>query len=167
MFFLSGIESQPGTCETLLQTLCQSWPNYRLRGQMNDSEWLDGLSTHLAQLAESRIHYVRTWLDKNLEKFQDGKSQATAQTSITALHRLFDATVLDLKGNVELCKQQCSSCQLPCLLSRRHEDKSHNCLTSHKCPQQCEFGEDHPEELKICGYPCVHSYSPNSNSTYL
>lgn len=136
-----------------MKELCLSWDGYSLRSTTSEEEWIQGLSTYLTHIVDTRVEHVRLWISQNLEGFQK-----TPHASITALHRTIDATVIDIKANVELCKQPCNSCQLLCILNRRHDGRPHNCMTSHKCMRGCEFTDEHPDDLKQCGYPWVQFF---------
>ena len=139
-------ENAPGELDAYLKALCESWTGYDSRLKRIEADWLQDLSSYLTHLVDTRVNHVKAWISKNLEGFQQ-----TSHANITFLSRMLDATVIDIRANTELCKQQCSSCHLSCLLNRRHSGSDHNCLTSHKCIYHCEFMEEH-EGYKICGY---------------
>jgi hypothetical protein len=147
LFYFSSSESTPGDRDAYLIQLCQAWEGYRFRSVSNEAEWVNDLSVYLTHLVDIRVNHVQLWISKNLESFQQ-----TAHANITILLRAFDTAVIDIKSNTELCRHQCASCNLFCLLNRRHESRGHDCLTSHKCSHHCDFSEEHPEDDKLCGY---------------
>lgn len=106
-----------------------------------DSEWLEELASHLSRLIDLRVKHVQLWLDSNLRKFRGGHA------SIDDLRRRFDGLVIEMRANVQLCRAQCASCNLPCISSRLH-DGDHSCKTSHNCTHPCEFCRD---STKSCG----------------
>ncbi|PPQ72320.1 hypothetical protein CVT26_007277 [Gymnopilus dilepis] len=150
-FFLSTLDSEVDDRDGHLLELCQSWPGYQSRQAGNDDIWIEELSTYISDLLNRRIEHVNLWVSKNLANFQTG-----SQASIATLNRSLAAAIIDIRTNVEICKQQCSSCQLHCTLSRRHGNKPHDCNSSHKCIRDCEFTEEHPASPKLCGYPAGH-----------
>ncbi|KAF8967726.1 hypothetical protein BDZ97DRAFT_507114 [Flammula alnicola] len=154
-FFLSVNESQPGERDARLKTLCESWDGYQSRHEKDENTWINELSTYLTHLVDTRIEHVTIWISTNLDNF--AVKNTTQASTVTALYRVLDTTVIDIKANVELCKQQCGSCQLLCLLSRGHDAKAHSCFTSHKCAHQCEFSDEHRQSFKLCGFPAGHS----------
>ncbi|KAF9525383.1 hypothetical protein CPB83DRAFT_772200, partial [Crepidotus variabilis] len=152
--YLSDSDSENALMErdNCLVAVCQRWDNYHLRASMNEKEWVQGLSEYIGLVVDARVRHVQAWISKNLEGFDK-----TQHASITALERSLDANVINVKANTELCKQQCGSCQLLCLLNRRHDNRDHNCLTSHKCDHACEFTDGHLDVIKPCSYPAGHA----------
>jgi hypothetical protein len=130
-----------------LATLQQSWDQFDARHKMSEDEWIAGLSQFLLDRAEMRIEYVFHWIKSNLARFKSNHA------NMDLLRRDFDSGAVDLRSNVEICRMQCASCNLRCLLGRRHgTDTPHDCQTSHNCPHPCDFREEHGEPEK-CGYP--------------
>lgn len=150
-FFLSTSEATYEERKTIMSTLQKSWDQFDARHQASDVEWTAGLAQFLLDRAESRIEYVFNWIKSNLSRFTSNHA------NMDLLRRDFDSGAVDLRSNVEICRMQCASCNLLCLLSRRHEtDEPHDCQTKHDCPHPCDFGEEHTE-LAQCGYPGGHS----------
>lgn len=106
-----------------------------------DSEWVGKFTSHLNKLIDLRVNHVRLWLDSNLRRFQGG------QASIEDLRRRFDVLVVVMRANVQLCRAQCASCNLPCIRSRLHGG-DHSCETSHTCTRPCQYCE---YDTKSCG----------------
>ncbi|KAI9431852.1 hypothetical protein H4582DRAFT_2084306 [Lactarius indigo] len=72
-FAISGREQiSPMDVEKHLSVLLESWNQSFPRQFTPDSEWIEGFVLHLHGLIDSRVNYVRLWLDSNLERFQDG-----------------------------------------------------------------------------------------------
>jgi hypothetical protein len=114
---------------------------------MSEAEWIAGLSQFLLDRAETRIQYVFHWIGSNLARFKSNHA------NMDLLRRDFDIGAVDLRSTVEICRMQCASCQLQCLLGRRHgSDTPHDCQTSHTCPHPCDFRDEHLEPEQ-CGYP--------------
>ncbi|KAF9531678.1 hypothetical protein CPB83DRAFT_848544 [Crepidotus variabilis] len=153
---LTEVDSAEADSSACLTTLCEAWEQYRHRFLMNEREWTQGLSEFLGGVIDKRVKHVQIWIAQNLEGFERAQ-----HASITALERTFDGMVINIKANTEICKQQCSSCQLLCLQHRRHDDRDvqHHCLTNHRCSHACELGDDssHQDEIKLCGYIAGHS----------
>jgi hypothetical protein len=114
-----------------------------------DSKPAAELATHLSKLIDLRVNHVRLWLDLNLRRFQRGHA------AIEDLRRKFDSLVIELKDNVQLCRAQCASCHLLCILSRLHGG-DHSCQTSHKCIYTCRFCID---STNFCGLAWVLCFS--------
>ncbi|KAJ7195854.1 hypothetical protein C8J57DRAFT_534894 [Mycena rebaudengoi] len=151
-FFLSSTETPPTRREEMLVTLQNSWTEFGNRPYKPDTEWAAGLSAYLDGLAELRIQHVYEWISSNLSRF------TSSHANIDMLRRVFETTIVDLRANVEICGTQCASCQLKCLLSRRHDSITpHTCRTSHQCPHICDFGDEHPTVEKSCGLPGGHA----------
>lgn len=152
LFFLSNpSHGSPQTSrERSLAALRNTFSHIDLRQEKTDIEWTSELSSYLDRLADMRIDHVREWITSNLSRFKAGHA------NIDALRRMFDGAIVELKSNVQLCKMQCASCHLLCLRSRFHDPgEPHDCQTSHQCKQFCDFGDEHENEAKLCGYPCV------------
>jgi hypothetical protein len=106
-----------------------------------DSEWVGELASHISKLIDLRVNHVQLWLDSNLRRFQDGHA------SIEDLRRRFDGMVIEMRANVQLCRAQCTLCNLPCIRSELHNG-AHGCETSHKCTHPCAFCSN---SRKSCG----------------
>ncbi|KAF7356382.1 VWFA domain-containing protein [Mycena venus] len=150
-FFLSTSSATPEERQNIMATLQKSWDQFGARHQMSEAEWIAGLSLFLLERAEMRIKYVFHWIGSNLARFKSNHA------NMDLLRRDFDSGAVDLRSNVEICRMQCASCDLLCLLGRRHDtDAPHDCQTSHKCPHPCDFGDEHAEP-ENCGYPSGHT----------
>ncbi|KAF8216790.1 hypothetical protein K438DRAFT_1797846 [Mycena galopus ATCC 62051] len=150
-FFLSGSSATPEEQQNIMVALQKSWDRFGARHQMSEAEWIAGLSRFLLDSAETRIEYVFHWIKSNLARFKSNHA------NMDLLRRDFDSFAVDLRSNVEICRMQCASCHLQCLLGRRHgTDTPHDCQTSHKCPHPCDFRDGHVESEQ-CGYPAGHS----------
>ncbi|KAJ7656315.1 hypothetical protein DFH06DRAFT_1091207 [Mycena polygramma] len=151
-FFLSSTEAPSARRETMLVALQDSWEHFARRQYTPDAEWIRDLSTYLEGLADSRIQHVYEWISSNLARF------TITHANTEMLRRVFESTIIDLRANVEICGTQCATCQLKCLLSRRHDSNTpHDCRTSHQCAHCCDFGEEHPDARKMCGLPGGHA----------
>ncbi|KAH9005511.1 hypothetical protein EDB86DRAFT_2795794, partial [Lactarius hatsudake] len=165
-FVLPGPYSPVADHEGLLTTLRNSWDQTIKRQHLDDSQWHSGLVQYLTHLVDLRVAHVENWLQSNVQRFEGGHA------SIEELRRIFDSAVIDLRASVELCRSQCSSCNLICVQTRSHKDK-HNCSTNHRCIHGCSFCErdalptlpcgqsaDHPGDhickvgIHLCGEPC-------------
>ncbi|KAJ7504160.1 hypothetical protein B0H11DRAFT_1709774, partial [Mycena galericulata] len=150
-FFLSASKTTREERQNIMSTLQKSWDKFDTRHQTPEVEWIAGLTHFLQARAEMRIEYVFHWIKSNLARFKSNHA------NMDVLRRDFDTGAVDLRSNVEICRMQCASCNLLCLLSRRHEaDILHDCQTSHICPHPCDFGEEH-SQAETCGYPAGHS----------
>ncbi|KAG8921722.1 hypothetical protein FRC02_012397, partial [Tulasnella sp. 418] len=113
---------------------------------------VDELSDYLDNLVSARLHHVHEWVKSNISRFSADSADI----------RSFKAAVDDseelLKAGVQICRVDCSSCRLPCLLPKAHDSKDHNCQTSHKCLESCEYAEEHTEDDEtICSLPAGHA----------
>lgn len=166
-FAISGREQvSPMDVERHLSALLESWNQNTPRQFMPDSEWIEQFLSHLHGLIDLRVNHVRSWLDSNIERFQDGHA------TIEELLRRFDNTVIEMRANVQLCGTQCASCHLLCVRGRLHEG-DHSCKTTHRCVYNCKFCKGspkpcgsragHPGEhvcvvnAHLCGEPCILS----------
>lgn len=110
------------------------------------------LSQHMQEPAHTRLTHVASWIASNIARFQADNAD------IRALRREFEALSEILKANAQPCLMECSVCRLPCLLIKSHELQDHDCSTSHKCLEVCEFIDDHDElddDQESCGLPYV------------
>ena len=129
-----------------LTALRETWNPTTRRQFMPDPDWIFNLSSHIGGLIDLRVDRVRLWLDSNLERFQTGHA------TVDGLRRQFDNMVIEMRGNVQLCRAICLSCHLLCIRRRFHEG-NHDCQTTHECIHGCRFcGDDEP---KPCGTPYV------------
>ena len=147
-FFVVNVEhSQKMSCEEVLSALVTEWVEYDSRQLVPDTQWAEELAQYLEDLTEMRIDHVRAWVKSNLTRFQAGHA------SVMELQRTLESAVIDLKSSVQLCRMQCTSCQLFCIQNRFHEDP-HDCKTAHTCTQSCEYcaeaGELEEGEQKEC-----------------
>ena len=143
-FLLAGPEAPVADREFCLETLRDSWDQITSRQHVDDSEWTSDLVQYLTRLVDLRTAHVDKWLKFNVKRFQAGNA------SIEELRRTFDSAVIDLRAGVQLCRSQCSTCNLFCIQSRLHEG-SHNCLTSHECIHDCTFCQRDFMTAKPCG----------------
>jgi hypothetical protein len=143
-FLLAGPDAPVADREAFLGTLRESWHQMTSRQYGDDSEWTFDLAQYLTHLVDLRAAHVDMWLKLNVQRFQPGNS------SIEELRRTFDSAVIDLRASVQLCRSQCSLCNLFCIQSRLHEG-NHDCLTSHECIHDCTFCERDLLTAKRCG----------------
>ncbi|KAG6331499.1 hypothetical protein ID866_7590 [Astraeus odoratus] len=149
LFLAVGPVPQSEARERALEILRSSWEQYQDRQRMPDFDWVENLSQYLENIVDLRVDHVREWLNQNLSRFQAGHA------SIEELRRTFEGAIVDLKSNVQLCKLQCSKCQLLCIQSRFH-DGPHDCQSNHLCIHGCEFCQDNAGEQKECSMTQEH-----------
>ena len=106
----------------------------------------DDLRLHLNQLVERRIQHVQDWLTVNISRFPGDNAD------IRQLKRLFDDIETRLRANVQLCSVECSDCRLRCTMNKAHDQLSHDCGTSHRCADACDFSTEH-DSPEPCGLP--------------
>lgn len=146
VFSLSdGERLPPADIEVHLAKLRESWGTSTPRQSMHDSDWTSKLASHIEELINLRVNHVRLWLDSNLQRFQ------ADHATISDLHRRFDDMVIEMKMNARLCRAQCASCHLLCVLNRFHEG-DHSCETTHACLYNCRFCEG---DSRTCSIPYV------------
>ncbi|TCD67573.1 hypothetical protein EIP91_012270 [Steccherinum ochraceum] len=104
--------------------------------------WIAALQTRLDEAADLRVTHVREWLNSNTSRFKADLPQ------LQDVQRAFEALVVAMKANITICGMPCSNCQLACV-SVQHHGGPHNCYTSHRCPHQCEFAEDHVDDTEL------------------
>ncbi|KAF9231331.1 hypothetical protein BU15DRAFT_68421 [Melanogaster broomeanus] len=150
LFIARGGVGQSTSAETTLADLRTAWDQYQFRQYAPEEAWIEELCNHLEGIVSLRIAHVREWLDQNLSRFQAGHA------SINELRRNFEDAIVDLKGNVQLCKLQCASCQLLCVQSRLHKG-SHHCQTDHFCVHECNFCMELSGEHKRCTMTAGHA----------
>ncbi|KAI9460720.1 hypothetical protein F5148DRAFT_255942 [Russula earlei] len=132
--------------EMHLTILRESWDGWASRQSISDSDWMSTLASYISGMIELRVNHVQRWLDSNLERFQAGHA------AVEDLLSRFDNMVFDMRRTAQMCRAQCASCHLFCILSRSHEGE-HSCETNHKCDHKCAFCNDEP---KPCGNPAGH-----------
>lgn len=143
-FYLAPAGTYDAARETALSSLRNEWASTHPRQHIPDNEWVSELSLHLDSLVDVRVEHVREWIALNLSRFQSGHA------NIDTLRRAFESAKVDLKAGVQLCKTQCSQCQLLCTKSRSHEGQ-HGCQSSHECIHDCDFcGEKNEDPPKGC-----------------
>ncbi|KAF8837464.1 hypothetical protein BDN67DRAFT_983236 [Paxillus ammoniavirescens] len=148
LFIAGGGIEQSSSRERTLAVLRAAWDQQESRQYAPEEEWIEGLTNHLETIVNLRIDHVRKWLTVNLSRFQAGHA------SIKDLRRTFENAIVDLKGNVQLCKLQCTGCQLLCIQSRLH-DGPHHCQADHLCVHECNFCMEPSGERKQCTMTCV------------
>ncbi|KAF8270131.1 hypothetical protein EI94DRAFT_1572248, partial [Lactarius quietus] len=130
-FLLAEPDTPAADREYHLSTLVKSWQRWGFRRQqVDDSEWISGLGEHLTHLVNLRVSHVDMWLKSNTRRFQ------IENASMEELRRTFNTAMIDLRASAQLCKSQCTGCNLLCIQSRSHEG-DHDCLTTHKCIHDC------------------------------
>ena len=143
-FLLAGPDAPVADRESCLEILRDSWDQATSRQRVDDSEWTSDLVQYLNRLVDLRTAHVDKWLKLNVQRFQAGNA------SIEELRRTFDRAVIDTRAGVQLCRSQCSICDLFCVQCRLHEG-NHNCLTSHECVHECTFCQVGFLSAKRCG----------------
>ena len=143
-FLLAGPDAPVADRESCLETLRDSWDQINSRQHVDDSEWTSDLVQYLTRLVDLRATHVDKWLKLNVQRFQTGNA------SIEELRRTFDSAIIDLRASVQLCRSQCSTCNLFCIQSRLHVG-GHDCLTSHECIYDCTFCQRDFMTAKPCG----------------
>ena len=145
-FLLVGLDAPVADRESCLKKLCYSWDQITSRQHVDDSEWTSDLVRYLIRLVDMRTAHVDKWLKVNVQRFQAGNA------SIEELHRKFYSAIIDLRASVQLCRLQCSHCNLFCIQSHgRLHLGGHNCLTSHECIHDCTFCQRDFLTAKPCG----------------
>ncbi|KIK74825.1 hypothetical protein PAXRUDRAFT_835890 [Paxillus rubicundulus Ve08.2h10] len=150
LFIAAGGVEQSASRERTLTVLCAAWDRHESRQYVPEEEWIEGMTNHLETIVNLRIDHVREWLTVNLSRFQAGHA------SIEELRRTFENAIVDLKGNVQLCKLQCAGCQLLCVQSRLHHGP-HHCQTDHLCVHECNFCMELSGEYKQCNMTAGHA----------
>ena len=135
--------------ERTLTFLRMTWEDHSSRQYTTEDDWLAGLTHHLETIVNLRIAHVREWLDQNLSRFRAVGGDGS-HASIDELQRRFESSIVDLKGNFQLCGMACAGCQLRCVKSRMHEG-AHDCQSDHLCVHECDFcWALEPEEHRLC-----------------
>ena len=138
--FIDGGGDQSVSRERMLTVLRTAWEGHASRQHTTEDEWIAGLSEHLETIVNLRIAHVHEWLDQNVSRFQEvgGSGSGGSHASIDELKRHFESSIVDLRGNVQLCGMTCSECQLRCVKNRVHEG-AHDCQSDHLCVHECDF----------------------------
>jgi hypothetical protein len=154
-FILAGPDTPVSDYECRLAALCESWDRANQRQHVDDSTWHSNLTQYLTHLVDLRVAHVDNWLESNVQRFEGDHA------SIEELRRTFGNAVIDLRASVELCRSECSSCNLVCVRSSRVHRDNHDCLTNHKCVHNCTFCERDALPTMPCGqtYVRLHSQS--------
>ncbi|KDQ06301.1 hypothetical protein BOTBODRAFT_60673 [Botryobasidium botryosum FD-172 SS1] len=143
--------------QSLLE-LRNSWSSgFSIRHTMVDTEWIKHLTSFLQDLAQRRIQHVRDWVTANVFRFPEDNSD------IRNLQRAFQNGMMELQASIELCGSVCGSCNLLCVQEKRH-GSSHDCSTSHRCVQECDFDHD-DEGVYNCGLPAGHAGRHSCDTT--
>ncbi|KAF8270139.1 hypothetical protein EI94DRAFT_1572222, partial [Lactarius quietus] len=148
-FLLAGPDAPAADREHRLSILRDSWDRSVFRQHVDDSEWTSDLVQHLTRLVDLRVAHVDKWLKSNIQRFQ------AEHASIEELRRTFNSAVIDLRAGIQLCKSQCTACNLFCIQSRFHEG-DHDCLTSHECIHDCTFCNQEMLSARDCGQIAGH-----------
>ena len=106
------------------------------------------LQVYLQRAVVARISHAREWLDVNTERFH------AENADLRVLKRTFEVLSDNLRSSIQLCRSECNSCRLPCILSKGHDASSHDCRTSHACLELCEYDNEHEGEV-LCQLPYV------------
>ncbi|KAG8215603.1 hypothetical protein J3R82DRAFT_7468 [Butyriboletus roseoflavus] len=166
---------QSASRDRFLMALRTAWEGYASRQYTPEDEWIASLTQHLETIVNLRIAHVREWLNQNLSRFQPVGGGGSHER-IDELKRHFESSIVDLRGNVQLCGLPCAACQLRCIQSRAHEG-AHDCQSGHLCVHECDFclaiepGEHRPCTMSaghagkhicivnkhLCGKPCRFS----------
>ena len=153
--FIGSGDDQSASRERMLTVLRRAWDSHASRQYTAEDEWIAGLTQHLDNIVNLRIAHVREWLDQNLSQFQAAAGASGSHASIDELKRHFEGSVVDLRGNVQLCGMTCGECQLRCVKCQAHEG-AHDCRSDHVCVQECEFCLVlELEERRVCTMRCV------------
>lgn len=153
--FIGGGSDQSVSREGMLTVLRTAWEGHPSRQYTSEDEWIAGLTQHLEAIINLRIAHVREWLDQNLSRFQAVGGGCGKHASIDELKRHFESSIVELRGNVQLCGMTCAECQLGCVKSRVHEG-AHNCQSDHLCVHKCDFCLPlGPEDHWPCTMRCV------------
>jgi len=134
VFHLSGAKMSM-SAEECLASLRSSWDDRHNRFRLTEEEFLAAFNRYLLDLANARVQQVRTWLEQNTSRF-------VHHADVQALFRRFQELAKELRSGVALCGATCGTCSLLCLSGRQH-DGAHDCYTNHKCPQECDFFDQH------------------------
>lgn len=137
VFYLGKDETERAAA---LSCLVKDWnPN---AARQSSSE----LVQHLQDVAERRISTARKWMQENIARFPEDNAD------MRALKRRFEDLSDTLQANIQLCLAECALCRLRCMSNRSHGNQDHDCGTSHRCIDLCDYSDDHDSE-ECCGLP--------------
>jgi hypothetical protein len=136
------VESDSSKQQAALLHILRGWHNAPAR------QPLDNLRRFLDYSAQARISHIQEWLRQNTARFSPENGD------IRALTRTFEALRDRLLSNLQVCAASCSSCQLPCILTKSDGSHIHNCLTDHQCLDNCDYESEHYTR-EACGLPYV------------
>ncbi|KAH0834248.1 hypothetical protein J3R83DRAFT_11580 [Lanmaoa asiatica] len=137
--FVGSGGDQSVTREHMLTILRTAWKGHPTRQYIPEDEWIAGLTQHLETIVNLRIAHVREWLDQNLSRFQAVGSSGQSHARIDELKRHFESSIVDLRGNVQLCGLTCAGCQLRCVRQSQMHEGAHDCQSAHACVHECNF----------------------------
>ncbi|KAH9029437.1 hypothetical protein EDB85DRAFT_1531855 [Lactarius pseudohatsudake] len=149
-FILTGRDTPIADHERRLATLRESWDLTDRRQHVDDSAWHSDLAQYLTHLVNLRVAHVDSWLKSNIQQIEG------SHASIEELRRKFGNAVIDLFTSIELCRSQCSSCNLICVQSNRSHKVNHDCSTNHRCIHSCSFCESDALPSQPCGQSAGH-----------
>lgn len=136
--FIGSGGDQSESREHMLTVLRTAWEGHASRQYTPEDEWIAGLTQHLETIVNLRIAHVCEWLDQNLSRFYAVEGGAGTHARIDELKRDFESSIVDLRGNVQLCGLTCMGCQLRCVQNRAHSG-AHDCQSDHLCVHECDF----------------------------
>jgi hypothetical protein len=136
--FIGDGGDQSASRERVLTALRTAWEGHASRQYTTEDEWIAGLTHHLETIVNLRIAHVREWLDQNLSRFQAVDGGGGSHASIAELKRGIESSIVDFRGNVQMCGITCAECQLQCVKSRVHEGV-HDCQSDHLCVHECDY----------------------------
>ncbi|KAF8548768.1 hypothetical protein OG21DRAFT_684156 [Imleria badia] len=154
--FIGGGGDQSVSRERMLTVLRTAWEGHASRQHTTEDEWIAGLTQYLEMIVNLRIAHVHEWLEQNLSRFH-AVGGGGGHASLDELKRDFESSIVDLRGNVQLCGMTCAECQLRCIKGRVHEG-AHDCQSDHMCVHECDFClELEPEEHRPCTMSAGHA----------
>ncbi|KAF8548152.1 hypothetical protein OG21DRAFT_1489630 [Imleria badia] len=143
--FIGGGGEQSVSRERMLTVLRTAWEDHAFRQYTSEDEWIAGLTQHLENI--------------NLSRFQAVDGGGGSSARVDELKRHFESSIVDLRGNVQLCGMTCADCQLRCVKSRVHGG-THDCQSDHLCVHECDFClalEPEEEEHRPCTMSAGHA----------
>ncbi|KAF8548563.1 hypothetical protein OG21DRAFT_1606884 [Imleria badia] len=150
--FIGGGGEQSVSRERMRTVLRTAWEDHAFRQYTSEDEWIAGLTQHLENIVILRIAH-------NLSRFQAVDGGGGSSARVDELKRHFESSLVDLRGNVQLCGMTCADCQLRCVKSRVHGG-THNCQSDHLCVHECDFClalEPEEEEHRPCTMSAGHA----------
>ncbi|KAF8548835.1 hypothetical protein OG21DRAFT_670471 [Imleria badia] len=155
--FIGGGGDQSVSRDDMLTVLRTAWEGHTSRQYITEDEWIAGFTRHLEKIVHLRIAHVREWLDQNLSRFDAIDGSGGSNARIDELKRHFESSIVDLRGNVQLCGMTCAECQLRCVKGRVHEG-AHDCQSGHLCVHACDFCSAlEPKEHRPCMMSAGHA----------